>query len=132
MPETETIKLEIILLVEDNVVDADRVIEIIHQVSPNISINKQTVSSEALDYLRQVNQPPQLILFDIGDKLDGIEFIKKMRQIKGLDVVPLVILTGLAKDIVDAHAAKIASGYIIKPIEVEEFKTLITTLGFVT
>jgi DNA-binding response OmpR family regulator len=125
-------KLELLLLVEDDVQDAEKVIELIHEVSPNISVNRQTVTSETLDYLRQVKQPPQLILFDIGTNLDGVNFIKKMRQIKGMEIVPLVILTGLAQNIIDAHAANIAAGYITKPVEVEEFKNLITSLGFVT
>lgn len=125
-------KLELLLLVEDDVKDTETIIEVIHEVSPNISVNRQTVSSEALDFLRQANYIPQLILFDIGVRLDGIAFIKEMRQIKGLEVVPLVIVTGLAKDIIDANAAKIATGYIIKPVAVIEFKQVITSLGFTT
>lgn len=127
-----TTKLELLLLVEDDVKDTETIIEVIHKVSPNISINRQTVSSEALDFLRQANITPQLILFDIGVRLDGIKFIKQMRQIKGLELVPLVIVTGLAKDIIDANAAKIAAGYIIKPVAVTEFKQVITSLGFTT
>lgn len=125
-------KLELLLLVEDDVQDTETIIEVIHETSPNISVNRQTVSSEALEFLRQAQYTPQLILFDIGLKLDGIAFIKEMRQIKGLSVVPLVIVTGLAKDIVDANAANIAAGYITKPVKANEFKEVITTLGFVT
>jgi two-component SAPR family response regulator len=125
-------KLELLLLVEDNAEDTKDMIALIHSVSPNISINSQTVSADALDWLRQANYIPQLILFDIGFRLDGIAFIKELRQIKGLSVVPLVIVTGLAKDIVDANAANIAAGYIIKPVEPDEFKTVITKLGFTT
>lgn len=127
-----TTKLELLLLVEDDVRDTELIIEVIHTVSPNISVNRQTVSSEALDFLRQAAYMPQLILFDIGVRLDGIAFIKELRQIKGLSVVPLVIVTGLAKDVIDANAANIAAGYIIKPVELDEFKKVITSLGFTT
>lgn len=124
-------KLEILLLVEDDPDEAQHAINVIRAVSANISIVLQKISEEALKYLRQVNQPPQLILFDIGlPRMDGIEFIRKMRTIKKLEPVPIVVLTGVALDIARAHAADVAAGYIVKPIEVEQLRDLLTKLGF--
>lgn len=128
------IKLELLLLVEDDPVEAQAAIDVIRQVSSNIAIVRQTISQTALTYLQQVNVSPQLILFDIGlpDRADGIQFIQDMRQIKHLASVPIVILTGLALDIARAHAANVAAGYIVKPVEVERLRELFTKLRFET
>jgi len=126
-------KLEILLLVENNQPDIEIATRIIRTVSSNISIVVQDISEAALIYLRQVVSPPQLILLDIGlPKMEGIEFIKQMRQIKFLQSVPIVILTGVALDIARAHAADVAAGYIVKPIEVTQFKEILDKLGFTT
>lgn len=128
----KTTKLEILLLVEDDDEEAVRIINIIREASTNIAIVKQKISAEALDYLRQVEQPPQLILFDLGMRLDGISFIKEMKSIEKLKPVPLIVLTGIAKEIAEAHAAGIASGYIVKPMKVNHFESVLSDLGFTT
>ena len=127
-------KLELLLLVEDDDIEAQHVINVVRQVSSNIAIVRQTISQTALDYLRQVKVSPQLILFDIGlpEQADGLGFIKEMRTIKPLESVPIVILTGLALDIACAHAANIAAGYIVKPVEIERLRDLLIKLGFET
>ena len=127
-------KLELLLLVEDDPIEAQHVIDVVRQVSSNIAIVRQTISQTALDYLRQVKVSPQLILFDIGlpERADGLGFIKEMRTIKPLETVPIVILPGLALDIARAHAANIAAGYIVKPVEIERLRDLLIKLGFET
>lgn len=127
-------KLELLLLVEDDDLEAQAAIDVVHKVSANIAIVRQTISQDALSYLRQVNVAPQLILFDIGlpEKTDGIKFIQEMRLIKTLESVPIVILTGIALDIARAHAANIAAGYIVKPVEVERLRELFSKLRFET
>lgn len=127
-------KLELLLLVEDDDLEAQTAINVVRKVSANIAIVRQTISQTALDYLKQANATPQLILFDIGlpEKTDGIKFIQEMRQIRTLSDVPIVILTGIALDIARAHAANIAAGYIVKPVEVERLRELFIKLGFET
>lgn len=128
-----TTKLEYLLLVEDNDEDVQIATNIIRSVSANISIVVQNISEDALFYLQQVINPPQLILLDIGlPKMEGVEFIKQMRQIKTLQHVPIVILTGVALDIARAHAANVAAGYIVKPIEAKQFREILDKLGFTT
>jgi DNA-binding response OmpR family regulator len=129
-----TTKLELLLLVEDDDIEAQAAINVVRAVSANIAIVRQTISDTALQYLRQVQVSPQLILFDIGlpEKTDGIKFIQEMRKIKPLEAVPIVILTGIALDIARAHAANVAAGYIVKPVELERLRELFKQLGFET
>lgn len=128
-----TTKLEILLLVEDDPDEAQHAIKVIREVSANIAITVQKINSDALTYLRQVNQPPQLIVLDIGlPKLDGIKFIRDMKTIDKLKPVPIVILTGDPIEIARAHAADVAADYIVKPIEVKRFRDILTGLGFTT
>ena len=127
-------KLEILLLVEDDDAEAQHAINVIRAVSANIAITRQKISSEALEYLRQVHQPPQLIVFDLGtpDNTDGIQFIRKMRTIDKLKPVPIVVMTGNPVEVAQAHAADIAAGYIVKPVEVAKFREQLDKLGFTT
>lgn len=126
-------KLEILLLVEDDDVEALKVEEIIRTVSANIAIVKQTISAEALTYLRQsTRNPPQLILFDLGSNADGIAFMKELKSIDHLKPVPLVVLVGDPMEIARANEAKVADDYILKPIEVQRFRDTLTKLRFTT
>jgi len=124
-------KLVILLLVEDNGNDIELTERIIRAVDPAIQVVVHSTGEEALIYMQATTEIPQLILLDIGlPKMDGIEFIRQMKNIKHLQAIPVVILTGLALDIARAHAADIAAGYIVKPIEVRQFKKQLKELGF--
>lgn len=126
-------KLEILLLVEDDDAEAEKVAQIVRAVSGNIAIVKQTISAEALDYLRQsTHNPPQLILFDLGSKADGIAFIKEMKTIDHLKPVPLVVLVGDPTEIARANETKAAADYIVKPIAIKRFQAVLNKLGFTT
>ena len=128
------VHLEKLLLVEDDNTEAQIAIDVIREASSHIAIVRQTISQTALEYLRQVDVSPQLILFDIGlpDKTDGISFIKEMKAIKTLETVPLVILTGVPLDIARAHAANVADEYIMKPIMVARLLELFIKLRLET
>lgn len=124
-------KLEILLLVEDNQNDITLTQRVIVSVSSDIHIVVYLTGESALEYLQTTKEIPQLILLDIGlPKMDGIEFIRQMKLNKRLQPIPVVILTGLALDIARAHAADIAAGYIVKPIEGRQFKKQLIELGF--
>src|SRR5205823_6595315 len=86
---------------------------------------------EALDLLRGTNGKekisplPRIILLDINmPKMNGLEFLKEMRNdpdIKGISVFVLTTSND-DKDKVEAYNYNIA-GYIIKPITFESFVT---------
>lgn len=125
-------RLETILVIED---DADHAIltsRVIRKVVSNVAIAVQNTGEEALDYLKSVAHPPQLILLDIGLPLmDGFEFILQMRTMKRLEPVPIVLVTGRPLDIAKAHEMNVAAGYIVKPMDSGHFREQLITLGFV-
>ncbi|OGG01517.1 hypothetical protein A2Z33_00580 [Candidatus Gottesmanbacteria bacterium RBG_16_52_11] len=62
---------------------------------------------------------PSLILLDIWlGQTDGSELGKAIKQHKGLENVPLLVISA-ARDIVEITAAVSADGFIVKPYEME-------------
>ena len=123
--------LERLLLIEDSTSDVELTKRVINKVTTSIQLAVHGTAETALSYLQTANPLPQLILLDLGlPGMDGIEFIRQMRTIRGLRPIPIVILTGWALDIVRADAAQVAVGYVIKPIDEDEFKNLLSQLGF--
>lgn len=123
-------KLQTLLLVEDNNNDIVLTERVIKHVAPSVEMVIHKMGETALDYLQTTLQPPQLILLDLGlPGIDGVEFIRLMRLMRGFKPIPVVIVTGWATEIIRANAAQIATDYIIKPIERQEFEQLLTKLG---
>lgn len=126
-------RLETILVIEDDAVHAILTNRIIRKIVPSVAIAVQTTGEDALEYLQSVAHPPQLILLDIGlPRMDGFEFILQMRTIKRLNPVPIVILTGRPLDIAKAHEMNVAAGYIVKPMDAPHFREQLINLGFET
>ena len=123
-------RLEMMLLIEDNENDSLLTRRTILAINPNIHIVIQTTGEAALNYLRS-NQPhPQLILLDLNlPGMNGLEFVRQMKLIKGLESIPVVVVTGFASDILQAHEANAAIGFIVKPIEMAEIQDILSKVG---
>lgn len=118
-----------ILLVEDDEGDAHltrlalregRLLAQVHHVYDGL---------EALDFLRgcHVRHPqsprPDLILLDLNmPRMDGREFLSAVKQDDDLRAIPVVVLTtsDVERDI-DASYRRGASGYITKPVGMDQF-----------
>jgi CheY-like chemotaxis protein len=92
---------------------------------------------EALDLLRgtngveKISPPPRIILLDINmPKMNGLEFLKEMRNDPDIKNISVFVLTTSNddKDKVEAYNYNVA-GYIIKPITFENFVTAISVLN---
>lgn len=95
---------------------------------------------EALDYLfhrgkfsdRSESPRPGVILLDLRlPKIDGLQVLKIVKEDPELRRIPVVILTTSA-----AEADKIkaydnyASSYLVKPVDYEQFVSLMQALGY--
>ncbi|DAC71714.1 MAG TPA: response regulator [Thermoplasmata archaeon] len=121
-----------ILLVEDNPDDAELVMMAIEQnkniADCNIHYAKDGV--EALEYLFDpddedstlVNRPHLIILDLYMPRLDGLEFLKKIREHPEAKNIPIVVLTGSEKrtDWIDSHSLGIDC-YIRKSVDFNQF-----------
>ena len=80
---------------------------------------------EALDYAQQ--HTVDLVLTDIHmPNLDGIDLIKKLRELPHYKFVPMLVLTteaGTGKKMEGMDAG--ATGWIVKPIDPEQLVTVI-------
>jgi two-component system, response regulator len=130
-----------ILLVEDNLDDAELTI---HQLKKhNMANNLFHVidGEEALDFIfakgkfanqRELANSPKLVLLDIKmPKVNGIEVLEKIKSNKDTRKIPVVILTSSMEDPDIRQCYDLgANSYIVKPVNFEGFANAIMNLGF--
>ncbi|MCP0912945.1 MULTISPECIES: response regulator [Legionella] len=123
-----------ILLVEDDEVDIQDIQRTFrkNKISNPLHIARNGV--EALNMLLGLNgeqklfPTPQIILLDINmPKMNGIEFLKKMRSNPDLNSLHVFILTSsnAERDKMAAYKLDIA-GYIVKPLQFSDFTQAIS------
>lgn len=124
-------KLVNILLVEDDEVD---VMNVKRAFSKNNIKNELYVAGngvEALEMLRTVIVPlPRIIILDINmPKMNGIEFLKVLREDDNLKNISVFVMTTSNEDSdkINAYNLNVA-GYILKPLSFEKFITSVATL----
>jgi two-component system response regulator len=125
-----------ILLVEDN---PDDVALTLRALKKNQILNRVIVArdgSEALDFLFGTEDSPpvdlpEFILLDINmPKMNGLEVLAKIRADARTRLLPVVVLTTSDedRDRIDSYHLG-ANSYISKPVEFEEFNTVVKHLG---
>ena len=122
-----------ILMVEDNPADAFLTSEILAE-SERTSYHVTTVKTafEALAFLNRMNGyqnagRPDLILLDLNlPKMHGFDFLAEIRKDSNLTNIPVVVLTTseIETDIDKAKELGV-NGYLIKPIDLDEFESVI-------
>ena len=130
-----------ILLVEDNITDAELTIRELkkHNMANNLVHLKD--GEEALDFIygigqyagiREIQHPPKVVLLDIQmPKVNGIEVLEKIKSDPATRAVPVVILTSSKEnpDVKKCYELG-ANSYIVKPVNFEGFAQAIKNLGF--
>lgn len=130
-----------ILLVEDNINDAELAIRALrkHNLANNLFHVKD--GEEALDFIfatgsyngtRNVGALPRIILLDIQmPKVNGIEVLAKIKSDERTKLTPVVILTSSKEDPDIKRCYDLgANSYIVKPLNFESFAESIKQLGF--
>ena len=130
-----------ILLVEDNITDAELTIRELkkHNMANNLVHVKN--GEEALDFIfamgkfagtREVQYTPKVVLLDIQmPKVNGMEVLQKIKSDPRTRSIPVVILTSSKEspDIQKSYDLG-ANSYIVKPVNFEGFAQAIKNLGF--
>ena len=130
-----------ILLVEDNITDAELTIRELkkHNMANNLIHLKD--GEEALDFIfatgkyantREIQSTPKVVLLDIQmPKVNGIEVLEKIKTDPKTRSVPVVILTSSKEnpDIQKCYDLG-ANSYIVKPVNFDGFAQAIKNLGF--
>lgn len=122
-----------ILLVEDNMADAELTIRTLRKVHLANKLLHLQDGAEALDYLfGTVEHPlPKLILLDIKmPKVNGIEVLRKIKSTERTKLIPVVIMTSSAEDqdILSSYQLGVNS-YVVKPVGFEAFAKAVADLG---
>src|SRR5260221_11305985 len=103
-----SINLIEVLLVEDNINDAELTIRELKKHNLANSLFHVKDGEEALDFIfatgkyagtRKVEQPPKVILLDIQmPKVNGIEVLQKIKSDERMKTTPVVMLTSSKED----------------------------------
>jgi CheY-like chemotaxis protein len=122
-----------ILLVEDDQVD---VMNVRRAFDKNRITNPLYVARdgiEALSMLRSAKVPParRIILLDLNmPRMNGIEFLRELRNDPALSLTPVVVLTTSndERDKIDAFNLNVA-GYLVKPVTFINFVEVMAALN---
>jgi two-component system, response regulator len=129
-----------ILLVEDNINDAELAIRQLKKYNITNNLVHVTDGAEALEFIfatgkyseRNIDHPPKLILLDIQmPKVNGMEVLAQIKTDERTKKIPVVMLTSSKEDpdIQKCYALG-ANSYIVKPVNFEGFADAIKNLGF--
>jgi two-component system, response regulator len=125
-----------ILLVEDNDDDADLTLMAFRDASISNPIVRARDGVEALALLSgqagvAAALLPVVVLLDLNlPRINGLEVLKKIREVEATRFLPVVVLTSSDedRDRVEAYAYH-ANSYVRKPIDYDEFVTASRGLG---
>jgi two-component system response regulator len=128
-----------ILLVEDNKNDAEMSIRALSKNNLVKHIIHLRDGEAAIDFLfgtgkfagRNVNNKPKLILLDLKmPRVNGLEVLEKVKSDEITKDIPVVMLTSSKEhpDVEKAYRLG-ANSYIVKPVDFENFRKLVSDLG---
>lgn len=120
-----------ILLVEDDEVDVMTVKRSLKDLKVSNRLDVAGNGEEAVEFLNEPrNDFPCLILLDINmPRMNGIEFLKIIKQDDRLKRIPVVVLTSSREDQdkMDSFGLGI-SGYMVKPADYQKFVAVIRAI----
>jgi two-component system, chemotaxis family, response regulator Rcp1 len=134
MERSASQRLTKILLAEDNPLDV-RLIRYALQHEQNwmTEVVVAEDGEKAIQYLMQQNSSPNgtnpdLVILDLNlPKMDGTEVLQVIRTTKGLQSLPVVVVSSSPEEISEGivrQANVEANGYLMKPINIDEFLAL--------
>lgn len=128
-----------ILLVEDNLNDAEMAIRAFKKNNLSNRIVHVKDGEEALDFLfgrgiyegRENKEKPKIILLDLKlPKVNGLEVLKIVKSDAKLKIIPVIALTSSKeeKDIIESYNLGVNS-YLVKPVNFDKFNESIKEIG---
>lgn len=128
-----------ILLVEDNLNDAELTIRALKKGNLANNLVHLKNGAEALDFIfgkgayagRDIKNNPKLILLDLKmPKVNGLEVLAKIKADERTKKIPVVVLTSSKEDpdVKECYRLGVNS-YIVKPVEFDVFLKSVIELG---
>lgn len=125
-----------VLLVEDEPADAHLVRLAFEEGHVLADLHHVLDGVEAFAFLRREGDyahapTPELILLDLNmPRMDGRQFLRKIKDDPILHTLPVVVLTtsDAERDMLDSYD-HFAAGYIVKPVDVDDFIKVVRGIG---
>jgi two-component system response regulator len=119
-----------ILLVEDNVRDAELILDALQPRELAREVVHVRDGAEALDYLYRrglfagrADAQPALMLLDLKmPKVDGLEVLRQIKRDAALKTIPVVMMTSSRQeqDLVRSYELGV-NAYVVKPMKFQDF-----------
>jgi len=112
-----------ILLIEDDAIEVMKLNRTISSLQLKHRIIEAKNGEEALEILNKKNNLPDIILLDLNmPKINGIEFLRILKNDDLLKYIPTIVLTtsNNHKDVLECYNIGIA-GYVLKPLKYEDY-----------
>jgi CheY-like chemotaxis protein len=129
-----------VLLVEDNPSDAELTMRALKRRNLANKLFHAKDGAEALDFVfargpfahRRVENGPKVVLLDLKlPKIDGIEVLRQIKSDERTRKIPVVVMTSSREDKdLDTCYDNGVNGYVVKPVEFEDFSRAVSELGF--
>jgi two-component system response regulator AdeR len=106
-----------ILLVEDDPADTGLILNILNRHPQVAAVSAADAPDIALIQLESGHLRPDLILLDIHmPRIDGFQFLERLRRIKAMAETPVVFLSNSCRvtDVIEARRGS-AAFYVVKP-----------------
>ena len=119
-----------ILLIEDDAIEIMKLNRAVSTLISEPEIIEANNGEDALNILKERNIIPNIILLDLNmPKINGIEFLRILKNDEELKHIPTIILTTSdnKKDLLACYEIGIA-GYITKPLKYQDYVTRIDVL----
>lgn len=128
-----------IVLVEDNLNDAEMVIRVLKKNCLNNKIIHLKDGVEALDYVfaegeyseRDMTETPKVIFLDLKmPRVSGIQVLERIKGDERTKKIPVVVLTSSNEDPDIKTCFDLgANSYVVKPVQFEMFIKAVAELG---
>ena len=129
-----------VLLVEDNPNDAELTMRALKKRNLANKLFHAKDGAEALDFVfahgpfahRRIESGPKVVLLDLKlPKVDGIEVLRRIKSDERTKKIPVVVMTSSREDKdLDTCYENGVNGYVVKPVEFEDFCRAVAELGF--
>ncbi|NNC50437.1 MAG: response regulator [Flaviramulus sp.] len=119
-----------ILLIEDDMIEVMKMNRTVSSLKLNHEIVEANDGEQALKILEKKDSLPDIILLDLNmPKINGIEFLKILKNDEILKYIPTIILTtsNNQRDLLECYKIGIA-GYVLKPLKYEDYVSKIQKL----
>ncbi|PCI33742.1 MAG: response regulator [Flavobacteriaceae bacterium] len=119
-----------ILLVEDDRIERLKFLKVVKKMAVESQVFEVENGEEAIEYLLQSSKLPSIVVLDLNmPKMNGIEFLSKLKKDNRLKYLPAIVLTTSCnqKDLLECYRIGIA-GYVLKPLRYDEYEIKIRSL----